>query len=159
MGRRLVQSEVRLCLGQRFSSPGRYVFRGRCDASHKMQVVAVAVPAIARSVGQGSHNGDTEPTDRALFGGSVKIGLGVNEWIKGRPVVDEIDRQHAAPATKCHDDTACRKLPPVAVGNNVGEKLFEDDEEPPPFVIGEATVASKCLGKGLEPNKLGSLAS
>jgi hypothetical protein len=119
----------------------------------------VAFPAIARLVGQGAHNGNAEPTDRALFGRSLKIRLGVSERIKGRPVVDEIDRQHATPATECHDDAACSPLPPVAVGNNIGEKFFEDDEEAPTFVIGEATIASKCLGKGLEPNKLDSLAS
>ena len=83
----------------------------------------------------------------------------MSERIERRPVVDKIDCQASTPPIERHGDAGCRKSPPVAVGNNVGEKLFEDDEEPPPFVIGEATIASKCLGKGLEPNKLGSLAS
>ena len=142
-----------------FSLSGRYVFRGRREPSHQIEVVTVAFPAIARSVGQGAHNGNTEPTDRALFWQSLKIGLGVSERIEGWPVVDEIDCQASTRPTERHDNAACRKLTPAAVGNNIGEKLFEDDEEPRSFVIGKTTITSECLGKGLEPNELGSLAS
>jgi hypothetical protein len=47
----------------------------------------------------------------------------------------------------------------VTVRNDIGEELFEDDEKPRPFAIGETTIASECLGKSLQPNELGSLAA
>jgi hypothetical protein len=122
-------------------------------------VITVAFPAIARSVSQGAHNGNAEATDRALFWRSLKIGLGVSERIEGWPVVDEIDCQASARPAERHDDAACCQLPPVAVGNNVSEKLFEDDEEPRSSVIGKTAIASECLGKGLEPNEFVSVAS
>jgi hypothetical protein len=110
-------------------------------------------------VSQGANNGNAEPTNRALFWRSLKIGLGVRERIEGWPVVDEIDCQASARPAEHHADAACCQLPPVAVDNNVGEKLFEDDEEPRSFVIGKTAIASECLGKGLEPNELVSVAS
>ena len=119
----------------------------------------MAFPAIARSVSQGAHNGNAEPTDRAFFWRSLKIGLGVSERIERWPIVDEIDCQASARPAKRHDDAACSQLPPVAVGDNVSEKLFEDDEQPRSFVIGKTAIASECLGKGLEPNELVSVAS
>jgi hypothetical protein len=124
-----------------------------------MKVVTVAFPAVARAIDQGAHNGDAEPTDRALFCRSVQIGPGMGERIEGRPVVDEIDRQPATPATERDGDSGRLKSHPLAVCNDVGEKLFEDDEEPRPFVFGEPAIASELLGKGFESDELGSLAA
>ena len=100
-----------------------------------MKMVAVAFPAVARSVDQAPYNGDAEPTDRALFCGSIQIGLRMGERIEGRPVVDKMDRQPATPPTERDGDTALRQSRTATVCNNVGEKLFKDDEEPRPFVI------------------------
>jgi hypothetical protein len=148
----------RRCLGHHFSSPGRHVFHGRCDASYQMQVVAVVFPAITRSVDEGAHDGDAEPTDRAFFCRRIQIEAGMGERIERWPVVDEIDRQRTVPPAERDGDTARRRSHPAAVSNNIGEKLFEDDEQPRPFVIGKTTIASELLGKGFEPNELGSLA-
>ena len=123
-----------------------------------MKVVAGALPAVARSVDQGAHNGDAEPADRALFRRSIQIGSGLGERIEGRPIVDEIDRHQAAPTTERDGNTARCKSRPGAVCNDVGEKLFEDDQKRRPFVIGEAAITSKRLGKGFEPDELDSLA-
>ena len=70
----------------------------------------------------------------------------MGERIEGRSVVDEIDRQPTAPPTERDRDT-CRS---VAMCHDIGEELFEDDEKPRPFIVGEATITSECLGKGLE---------
>src|SRR6516165_6993209 len=83
----------------------------------------------------------------------------MSERIEGRPVVNEIDCQASTPPIERHGDAACLNFPPVAVGNNVGEKLFEDDEEPRLFLIGKTTIASERLGKGLKPDQLGSFAA
>ncbi len=77
-----------------------------------MKVVTVAFPAVARSVDQSAYNGDTEPTDRALFCRSVQIRPGMGERIEGRPIVDEIDRQPATPATERDSDTGRLKFAP-----------------------------------------------
>jgi hypothetical protein len=124
-----------------------------------MKVVTVALSAVARLVDQGAHNGDAKPTDRALFCRSIQIWRGMSERIEGRPVVDKIDCQASTPPIERHGDAGCRKSPPVAVGNNVGEKLFEDDEEPRSFLIGKTTIASERLGKGFKPDQLGSFAA
>jgi hypothetical protein len=110
-------------------------------------------------VGHGAHNGNAEPPDRAVFWWSLKIGLGMSERVERWPVIDEIDCQASTRPAERHDDAAYRRLSPVPVGNNVGEKLFEDDEESRSFVIGKTTISRECLGKGLEPNEIGSLAS
>jgi len=122
-------------------------------------VVTVAFPTIARSVGQGANNGNAEPTDRALFWRSLKIGLGMSERVEGWSVIDEIDCEASTRPAERHDDAARRRLLPVAVGNNVGEKLFEDDQEPGSFVIGKTATMRECLGKALEPDELGGVAS
>jgi len=83
----------------------------------------------------------------------------MSERIEGRPVVNEIDCQASMPPIECHGDAVCLKFPPVAVGNNVGEKFFEDDEEPRSFLVGKTTIASKRLGKGFKPGQLGSFAA
>ena len=83
----------------------------------------------------------------------------MSERIEGRPVVNEIDCQASTPPIECHGDAVCLKFPPVAVGNNVGEKFFEDDEEPRSFLVGETTIANKRLGKGFKPGQLGSFAA
>src|SRR5215469_9132734 len=80
----------------------------------------------------------------------------MSERIEGRPVVDEIDCQASTPPIQRHDDAVCLKFPLAAVGNNIGEKLFEDDEEPRSFLIGKTTIASERLGKGFKPDQLGS---
>jgi len=137
----------------------RDVFHGWREAAYQMKVVAVALAAVARSVDQSTYNGDAEPTNRALFGRSIQIGRGVSERIEGRPVVDEIDCQASTPPIERYGDAVCRKFPLVTVGNNVGEKLFEDDQEPRSFLIGKTTIASECLGKSFKPDQLGSFAA
>jgi hypothetical protein len=129
------------------------------EASYQMKVVAVALPAVARSVDQSAYNGDAEPTNRALFCRSVPIRRGMSERIEGRPVVDEIDCQATTPPIERYGDAVCLKFPAVAVGNNVGEKLFEDDQEPRSFVIGKTAITSERLGKGFKPDQLGSFAA
>jgi len=124
-----------------------------------MQVVAVAFPAIACSIDKGARNGDAEPADRTLFWWSIQIGAGVGERIERRSVVDEIDCQASTPPIECHGDAVCLKFSLVAVGNDIGKKFFEDDEEARSFVIGEAAIASERLGKGLKPDQLGSFAA
>jgi len=66
--------EGRVGLGDDFSSPRRHVSHDRREASYQMKVVALALPAVARSVDQSAHNGDAEPANRALFCRSIQIG-------------------------------------------------------------------------------------
>jgi hypothetical protein len=54
-----------------------------------MKMVAFAFPPVTRSVDQGAHDSDAEPTDRALFYRSIQIGPGRCEQLERRPVVDE----------------------------------------------------------------------
>ena len=124
-----------------------------------MKVVAVAFSPIARFVDQGAHNGDAEATDRASLWRSIQVGPRRGQRIEGPPIVDEIHRQLAPPPAERNRDTARRNFLLVTVRNDVREKPFEDDEQPCPFVIGEATIASERLGEGFEPGELGSLAT
>src|SRR5262249_29607252 len=94
-----------------------------------------------------------------MFRGSIQVGLGIGEQVKGRSVIDKIDCQLARAPTERDSDTARRKSVPVAMCNDVGEKLFENNEEPRAFVIGETTIASECLGKGFEPAEFSGLAA
>ena len=48
----------------------RHVFLAR-EASYQSQAVTVAFSPVTPSVDRGAHNGDTEPTDRALFCRSI----------------------------------------------------------------------------------------
>jgi hypothetical protein len=134
------------------------VLLDRSETSYQIEVVTVVFPAIARLVGEGAHNGNAEPTDRALFGRNIQIGPGIAKRIEGWPVVNEIDCQCTVPPAERDGDTARRSSHRAAVGN-VGEKLFEYDEQPRPFLIGKTTITSELLGKGFEPNEFGSLAS
>lgn len=119
-----------------------------------MKAVAVAFSAVACLVDESVHDGNAEPTDRALFYRSIQMGAGMGEQIEGRPIVDEMDHEPARPPTERDGDTTSRTSDPVAVCNDIDEKLFEDNEEPRPFVVGEATIAGERLGKGLEPGEL-----
>jgi hypothetical protein len=110
-------------------------------------------------VDESAHDGDAEPTDRALFYRSIQMGAGMGERIEGRPIVDEMDHEPVTPPTKRDGDTTSRTSDPVAVCNDIGEKLFEDNEKPRPFVVREATIAAERLRKGLEPGELRSLAA
>ena len=102
-----------------------------------MKVVAVAFSPVARFVDQGAHNGDAEATDRALLWRSIQVGPRKGQRIEGPPIVDEIHRQLAPPPTERNRDIARRKSLLVTVHNDVREKLFEDNEQPCPFVIGD----------------------
>src|SRR5215469_18272864 len=135
------------CLHRCFSSLRRRVLHGRCDAPFQTQMVAVAFPTITRSVNEGADDSDAEPTNLASFCRSIQIGAGMGERIEGWPVVDEINRQQAVLPAERNGDTPRRKLHPVAVFNDVGEQLFEDDEKARPFVTGEATIVTERLGK------------
>jgi hypothetical protein len=67
----------------------------------------------------------------------------MGERIEGRAVVDKIDRQPAAAPAERGGNAPC-----IAVRGDIGEELFEDDEEPGPFVVGEAAIAGESFGEG-----------
>jgi hypothetical protein len=70
-----------------------------------------------------------------------------------------MDHQPATPRTERDgNNTECTSAA-VAVYNDIGEKLFADDEEPCPFVISKATIAGERLGKFLEAGELKGLAA
>src|SRR6266478_5148531 len=73
----------------------------------------------------------------------------MGERIEGLAVVDKIDRQPSAAQAEGGGNALC-----ITVRDDIGEELFEDDEEPGPLVVGEPTIAGECLSEGHEPGKL-----
>ena len=67
----------------------------------------------------------------------------MGERIEGLAVVDKIDRQPAAAQAEGGGNALC-----ITVRDDIGEELFEDDEEPGPFVVGEAAIAGESFGEG-----------
>jgi len=117
-------------------------------------VIAGALSAVAGLVDESTNDFNAEPANRSLFAGPIEIHSGMGERIEGRAVVDKIDRQPAAAPAERGGNALC-----ITVRGDIGEELFEDDEESGPFVIGEAAIAGECLGEGYEPAKLGGHAA
>jgi|SRR6516165_3039842 len=130
------------------------VFRGRRDPPGETKVIAAALSAVACLVDESTDDRNAEPANRSLFARRIEIQSGMGERIEGRAVVDKIDRQPAAAQAE-GGGNALR----VTVRDDIGEELFEDDEEPGPFVVGDPAIAGECLGEGQEPGKLGGNAA
>ena len=117
-------------------------------------MIAAALPAVAGLVDERAGDGNPEPANRSLFPWRIEIRPRMGERIEGPAVVDQIDRQPVAAPTE-GGGNALR----ITVRDDIGEELFEDDEESGPFVVGETAIAGECPGKGLEPVEFGALAA
>ena len=105
-------------------------------------MIAAVLSEVASRVDETTDDGNAEPANRSLFAWRIEIRSGMGERIEGRAVVDKIDRQPAAAQAE-GGANALR----ITVRGDIGEELFEDDEEPGPFVVSETAIAGECPAK------------
>src|SRR5215831_11137299 len=101
----------------------------------QMKVVAARTAAIAHLVDQRANNMDAEPADRAIFRRCVQIRRAHGYWIEGRRIVDETYMKAAPSPSEHHRDGSGSRMQPIAMRYSIGEELFENDQNPRPFVV------------------------
>jgi hypothetical protein len=99
-----------------------------------MEVIAAAFAAVVGFVDQRTDKVDAQPTDRSLASGHVEIRRIDAEWIERSSVVDKIDLDPTASELKCDRDIARSRMVSVTVHHDIGEELFEYDQEPGPLI-------------------------
>ena len=95
-----------------------------------MEVVAVALAAVAGLVDERADNMDAEPTNTSLFCGLLQIRHAESEGIESPAVVDETYPEAARPPPERHGDDSSRRMRSVTMCYGVGEELIEDDQKP-----------------------------
>src|SRR5438477_11675461 len=100
-----------------------------------MEVVAVALSAVAGLVDERADNMDAEPANAALFCGVLQIRPAESERIERPAIVDEADPEAARPPRERHDDASSRRMRTTTMRYCVGEELIENDQKPRPLVI------------------------
>jgi hypothetical protein len=121
-----------------------------------MEVVAVALSAVAGLVDERADNMDAEPANAALFCRFIQIRLAESERIERHPIVDEAYPQAAFPAPERNGDGSSR-MRPTTMRYCVGEQLIENDQKPRPLVSRQPASVRELDGKSSKPSKLGDL--
>ena len=122
-----------------------------------MEVVAVALSAVAGLVDERADNMDAEPANAALFCRVLQIRPAESERIERHPIVDEAYPQAAFPPPERNGDGSSRRMRPTTMRYGVGEELIEDDQKPRPLVSRQPALVGELDGKGLKPSKLRDL--
>jgi len=123
------------------------------NAPHQMEVVAVALTAVAGLVDERADNMDAEPANAALFCGVRQIRPAESERIKRPAIVDEAYPKAARPPPEHHGDGSSRRMRPTTMRYRVGEELIENNQEPRPLVVRQAASVRELIGKGLKPSE------
>ena len=129
------------------------------DTTNQMKVVAPGTTAIARLVDERADNVDAEPADGAIFRCRVQIRRAQGNWIEGRGIVDEAYVKAVSSPSECHRDGSSSRLRSKAMRYDVGEQLFENDQNPRPLVIRQTALARELVGKSLQPSEFRVLAT
>jgi hypothetical protein len=119
-----------------------------------MEVVAVALAAVAGLVDQRADNMDAEPANAALFCGLLQTRHVESEWIKRLAIVYKSHPQAVGPPPERHDHGSARRTRPMTMRYGIGEELIENDQKPRPLVIRQAALLRELDGKSLKPSEL-----
>jgi hypothetical protein len=127
------------------------------NAPHQMEVVAVALTAVAGLMDERADNMDAEPANAALFCGVLQIRPAESERIERLTIVNEADPEAARPPRERHGDPSSRRMGTTIMGYRIGEELIENDQKPRPLVIRQTAFVREPVGKGLEPGEFRAL--
>jgi hypothetical protein len=122
-----------------------------------MEVVAVALAAVAGLVDQRADNMDAEPANAALFCGLLQTRHVESERIKRLAIVYESHPQAVSPPPERHDHGSARRMRPMTMRYGIGKELIENDQKPRPLVIRQAALLRELDGKSLKPSELWGL--
>ena len=122
-----------------------------------MEVVAVALTAVAGLVDERADNMDAEPANAPLFCGLLQIRPAESERIEGLAIVDEAYPKPPRSPPERHGDCSSRRIWSETMRYRVGEELIENDQNPRPLVIRQTALMREPVGKGLKPGELGVL--
>jgi hypothetical protein len=119
-----------------------------------VEVVAVALAAVAGLVDERADNMDTEPANATLFRRPFQSRPAEIERLA---IVDKAYPEAARPPPERHRDCSSHRMRTKTVRYRVREELVEDDQKPRPLVIRQAPLVRELDGKGLKPRKLRGL--
>ena len=119
-----------------------------------MEVVAVAIAAVAGLMDKRADNVDAEPANAALVRRLGQIRPAESERIEWLTVVDKAYPQAARPPPERHDDDSSRRGRSITMRYGVGEQLIENDQKPRPLVIRQPASMRELIGEGLQPSEL-----
>ena len=122
-----------------------------------MEVVAVALAAVAGLMDERADDMDAEPADAALFSGVFQIRPAESERIERPAIIDEADPEAARPPPKRHGDGSSRRMRRTAMRHGIGEELIENGQEPRPLVSRQAALVRELFRKGLKAGELRGL--
>ena len=122
-----------------------------------MEVVAVALSAVAGLVDERADNMDAEPANAALFCRVLQIRPAESERIEGPAIIDKAYPKAARPPPERHGNGSSHRMRPLTMRYGIGEQLIENDQKPRPLAIRQAALVRELDGKGLKPSKLRDL--
>ncbi len=122
-----------------------------------MEVVAVALTAVAGLVDERADDMDAEPANAALFCRPLQIRPAESERIERQPIVDEAYPETAPPPPERDGDGSSRRMRPTTVRYCVGEELIENDQKPRPLSVRHAASVRELDGEGLKPSEFRGL--
>jgi hypothetical protein len=122
-----------------------------------VEVVAVALTAVASLVDERADNMDAEPANAALFRRPLQIRPAESERIERLAIVDETYPETARPPPERHRDGSSRRMRPMTMRYGIGEELIENDQKPRPLAVRQTALVRELDGKSLKPRELRGL--
>ncbi len=119
-----------------------------------MEVVAVALTAVAGLVDERADDIYAETANAALFCGILQIRPPESERIERLAIVDEADPEAVPSPPERYGDGSSRRMRPTTMRYGVGEELIENDQKPRPLVTRQTALVRELDGKGLKPSEL-----
>ncbi len=95
-----------------------------------MEVVALALTAVAGLVDERPDDMDAEPANAALFCRPFQIRPEESERIEWQPIVDKADPEATLFPSKRDCDGSSRRMRAMTMRDGIGEQLIENDQEP-----------------------------
>ena len=99
-------------------------------------MIAIAITGISRIIGKRPKDPKAEAADLPLCLELREIGQEAVQRIERSPVIAEVDPKPFSVEGKSDLDGARRHPPAMTVFDDIGEQLFEDDQEPSPLSTG-----------------------
>ena len=124
-----------------------------------MEVVALALTAVAGLVDERADDMEAEPANAALFYRPLQIRPAESERIEWQSIVDEAYPEATPPPPERDGDGSSRRMHPMTMRDGIGEELIENDQKPRSLAIRQAALVRKLDGKGLKPSEFRGLAT